>query len=43
MNSTTRLTDQLGVIGDFHVRRTDFIADPSFYFLRVGANLWVTV
>jgi hypothetical protein len=42
INSTTRLTDQLGVVGDFHIRRNDFIEDPSFYFLRFGANFWVT-
>jgi Protein of unknown function (DUF2490) len=42
LNSTTRLTDRLGVIADFHVRRNDFLADPSFYFVRLGANAWVS-
>jgi hypothetical protein len=41
LNSTTRLTDRLGVIADFHVRRNDFLADPSFYFVRLGAHAWV--
>jgi hypothetical protein len=30
------------VIGDAHVRRTDFLAEPSFYFARVGAHAWLT-
>jgi len=42
LNSTTRVTDRFGVIGDFHVRRTDFVSDPSFYFVRAGANFWIT-
>jgi hypothetical protein len=42
LNSTTRLTDRLGAIADFHVRRNDFLADPSFYFLRFGAHGWIT-
>jgi hypothetical protein len=42
LNSTTRLTDRLGAIADFHVRRNDFLADPSFYFVRFGAHCWIT-
>jgi hypothetical protein len=42
LNSTSRLTDRLGAIADFHVRRNDFLADPSFYFLRFGAHGWIT-
>jgi hypothetical protein len=42
LNTTTRVTDRVGVIGDFHVRRNDFLEDPSFYFVRFGANFWVT-
>ena len=42
LNSTTRLTDRWGVIGDVHVRRNDFLQDPSFYFLRFGAHYWIT-
>jgi hypothetical protein len=42
LNSTTRLSDRFGAIGDVHVRRTDFVRDPSFYFLRLGAHYWVT-
>jgi hypothetical protein len=42
LNSTTRLTDRLGVIGDFHVRRNDFLGAPSFYFVRFGGHVWVS-
>jgi hypothetical protein len=42
LNSTTRLTDRLGVIADIHVRRNDFLADPSFSLLRFGGHFWVT-
>jgi hypothetical protein len=42
LNSTTRLTDRFGVIADIHVRRNDFLADPSFSLLRFGGHFWVT-
>jgi hypothetical protein len=42
LNSTTRFTDRVGLIGDCHVRRNDFLEDPSFYLLRVGAHFWIT-
>ncbi len=42
VNSTTRLSDRWGVIADVHVRRNDFLADPSFYFLRFAGNYWAT-
>lgn len=40
VNSTARLSDRWGVVADFHVRRNNFIADPSFYFARAGAAYW---
>jgi hypothetical protein len=42
LNSTTRVTDRLGAIADVHVRRNDFLADPSFDLLRFGAHYWVS-
>jgi hypothetical protein len=36
INSTVKLNKHWGLLGDFHVRRTNFVRDPSFYFLRVG-------
>lgn len=40
INSTMHLTEHWGVIADVHVRRNNFLSDPSFYFVRVGANYW---
>lgn len=42
LNTTTRITDRWGMVADFHIRRNHFVADPSFYFVRFGANLWQT-
>lgn len=41
INSTIRLYKNFGIIADAHMRRNNFFADPSFYFLRVGANYWL--
>ena len=42
INTTTRLTEHFGVVGDFHIRRNDFIEEPNFYFARIGAAWWIT-
>ncbi|RPD39765.1 DUF2490 domain-containing protein [Chitinophaga barathri] len=42
VNSTMRLSDRWGSIADVHVRRNNYLADPSFYFVRGGASYWVT-
>lgn len=42
VNSTTRITDLFGVVADFHIRRNDFMADSSFYFIRFGSNFWLS-
>lgn len=41
VNSTWRLSDHWGVMGDFHIRRTDFLKDPNFYFVRAGGVYWI--
>jgi len=41
INSTWRLSDDWGVMGDFHIRRNNFIQDPNFYFLRAGGVYWL--
>ena len=41
INSTMRFSDHWGAMGDFHVRRNNFMKDPSFYFLRVGGVYWI--
>ncbi len=40
INSTWRFTDHWGAMGDFHIRRNNFIQDPNFYFLRAGGVYW---
>ncbi len=41
LNSTLHLANHWGIMADFHVRRTHGLADPSFYFARLGANWWL--
>lgn len=41
LNSTLHLTNRWGLMADLHIRRTHGVADPSFYFARVGANWWL--
>ena len=36
INTVTKFSDHWAVIGDFHIRRNDFVQDPSFYFIRGG-------
>ncbi len=42
INSTVRLSSKFGFIADAHMRRNNFAADPSFYFLRGAFNYWLT-
>lgn len=42
LNTTARFTDRWGAVADLHVRRDDFLAEPSFYFVRFGAHRWLT-
>jgi hypothetical protein len=42
INSTKRVTENWGIIADFHIRRNDFVEDPSFYFIRFGSHFWLT-
>ena len=41
INSTWRFSDRWGAMGDFHIRRDDFIKDPNFYFVRAGGVYWL--
>ena len=41
INSTIRLNNKFGIVADLHMRRTSFISDPSFYFVRTGLNFWI--
>lgn len=40
INSTWRISNKWGVMGDFHLRRNNFLQDPNFYFLRLGGVYW---
>jgi len=40
LNNTIRLKYKFGLLADFHVRRNDFVAEPSFYLVRGGLNYW---
>lgn len=41
VNSTLRTGDRWGVVADIHIRRTNFMANPSFYFARLGGAYWI--
>jgi hypothetical protein len=41
LNNTIRLKNKFGLLADFHVRRNDFAAEPSFYLVRGGFNYWL--
>ncbi len=41
INSTARISKRWGMIADIHLRRNNFISDPNFYFLRLGAAYWL--
>ena len=41
INSITRFNEHWGMLADFHIRTNNFMADPSFYFLRGAANYWI--
>jgi hypothetical protein len=42
LNSTIKLAPKWGVIADLHMRRNNFAADPSFYFVRTGIDYFFT-
>ena len=41
INSTIRLSNDWGAMGDFHIRRDNFIQYTNFYFLRLGGVYWI--
>lgn len=40
INTTIKIKGKFGFLADVHVRRNNFIADPSFYFVRGAINYW---
>jgi Protein of unknown function (DUF2490) len=41
INSTFRMSKRWGFLADFHIRRNNFLADPSFYFIRFAGDYWI--
>ena len=42
LNSTARISNRWGTMGDIHIRRENFVKYPNFYFLRAGAVYWAS-
>ena len=42
LNNTIKFTPKWALVADLHMRRTNFASDPSFYFVRVGADYFIT-
>ena len=40
-NIVFRVSDKWSVLNDIHIRRTDFITEPNFYFLRFGGQYYI--
>lgn len=40
MNAHYRFNQHWGLIGDVHIRRNNFLRDPSFDFARAGLSYW---
>lgn len=40
-NNLFRISERWALLNDIHIRRTDFVAEPNFYFLRVGAQYYL--
>lgn len=40
-NNVFIVSKRWGILNDIHIRRTNFLADPSFYFIRFGAQYWI--
>lgn len=40
-NNVFRVANRWAILNDIHIRRNNFIADPNFYFLRVGGQYYL--
>lgn len=40
-NNVFRLSEKWAVLNDLHIRRSDFVAKPNFYFVRVGGQYYI--
>lgn len=42
LNATPRFNKHWGMVADLHYRANQIFAGPNFYFVRAGANYWVS-
>lgn len=40
-NLVFRIGERWALLNDYHIRRTDFVAKPNFYFLRFGGQYYI--
>lgn len=40
-NNVFRIAERWAILNDIHIRRSNFIADPNFYFLRLGGQYYL--
>ncbi|WP_115461386.1 DUF2490 domain-containing protein [Winogradskyella aurantiaca] len=40
-NNVFRISERWAILNDIHVRRTDFVAKPNFYFIRFGGQYYI--
>ena len=40
-NNVFRVANRWAILNDIHIRRNNFVADPNFYFLRVGGQYYL--
>jgi hypothetical protein len=40
-NNLFRVSERWALLNDIHIRRTNFMADPNFYFLRIGGQYYI--
>jgi len=40
-NNVFRIANRWAILNDIHIRRNNFVADPNFYFLRVGGQYYL--
>jgi len=40
-NNIFRISERWAILNDIHVRRTDFVSNPNFYFIRAGAQYYI--
>jgi hypothetical protein len=40
-NNVFRVAERWAILNDLHIRRNNFMADPNFYFLRLGAQYYL--